>query len=200
MLVQRDPHRHRLAQQWPQPVEIVAQIERPSELDRTEGNNNHHEADEDQHVPRARVVERGHVAGIHHRDRERDEERQTDQDVGGHPAHRGQPPDLAGELLALFSEVLRANGGPQISDDELGLHFDLAVGSITLALLMDTPALLLARMPDIDRATGPHDPLLQQDKVVQGFLHTFTAALNLWERRDFAASLDSVLESAGQGR
>lgn len=104
------------------------------------------------------------------------------------------------DFLALYTEVLSANGGPQITPDELGLHFDLAVGSITLALLMDTPALLLARMPDIARATGPRDPLLQQDKVVQGFLHTFTAAMKLWERRDFAASVDTVLANAGQGR
>lgn len=98
-----------------------------------------------------------------------------------------------GELLALFAEVLGANGGPQVSPDELGGHFDLAVGSITLALLMDTPALLLARMPDIARAASTLDPQLSHDKVVQGFLHTFTAALNLWERRDFAGSLKQAL-------
>jgi hypothetical protein len=97
------------------------------------------------------------------------------------------------QLLALFAEVLAANGGPQISLDELGLRFDLVLGSITLALLMDTPALLLARMPNITRASGSLDPVLKQDKVVQGFLHTFTAALYLLERRDFAASLDRML-------
>ena len=97
------------------------------------------------------------------------------------------------ELLTLFSEVLAANSGPPISGEELGLHFDLAVGSITLSLLMDTPALLFARMPDIARASSPRDPLLRRDKVVQGFLHTFTAALNLWERRDFPVSLERAL-------
>jgi hypothetical protein len=100
--------------------------------------------------------------------------------------------DHLGELLALFAEVLSANGGPTVSGDELGLHFDLTVGSITLALLMDTPALLLARMPNIARAASPHDPLLRCDKVVQGFLHTFTAALNLWERRDIALRLERI--------
>ena len=96
------------------------------------------------------------------------------------------------ELLALFGEVLSAEGGPDVTSKELGLHFDLAVGSITLALLMDTPALLLTRMPDIVHAKSPRDPILQQDKVVQGFLHTFTAALNLWERRDFTGSLERI--------
>ena len=32
---------------------------------------------------------------------------------------------------------------------------------------MDTPALLLARMPQIARAASPLDPLLQQDKGQQ---------------------------------
>ena len=58
---------------------------------------------------------------------------------------------------------------------------------------MDTPALLFARMPDIARASSPRDPQLRRDKVVQGFLHTFTAALNLWERRDFPVSLERAL-------
>ena len=97
------------------------------------------------------------------------------------------------EFLELYAAVLRTEGGPEIAPHELGLHFDLTVGSITLALLMDTPALLLARMPQIARAASPLDPLLQQDKVVQGFLHTFTAAMNLWERRGFAASLAQAL-------
>ena len=100
------------------------------------------------------------------------------------------------ELLGLFCEVLVAEGGPRISPAELGLHFDLAVGSITLALLLDTPVLLKSRMPNLGDANGPHDPLLQRDKVVQGFLHTFTAAMNLWQQRDFAAALDRALASA----
>jgi hypothetical protein len=99
------------------------------------------------------------------------------------------------ELLVLFADVLCAQGGARVTTDELGLHFDLSVASISLALILDTPALLIARMPDIARAAGPRDPLLQQDKVVQGFLHTFTAALNLWAQRDFAASLDRMLAS-----
>ena len=63
-----------------------------------------------------------------------------------------------------------------------------------LALMMDTPALLRSRMPDIADLKGPGDPRITRDKVVQGFLHTFTACLNLWERRDFGASLMGMLK------
>jgi hypothetical protein len=40
---------------------------------------------------------------------------------------------------------------------------------------------------------------LQRDKVVQGFLHTFSAAMNLWQRRDFAESLDWMLQNTRIG-
>lgn len=93
------------------------------------------------------------------------------------------------ELLCLFAQVLRAEGGPEVGGAELGLHFDLAVAMIGLALLMDAPALLCSRMPEVTAAAGPNDPLLERDKVVLGFLHTFAAFLSAWERRDFGASL-----------
>ena len=33
-----------------------------------------------------------------------------------------------------------------------------------------------------------------QDDVARGFLHVFRAFLHLWQRRDFGASLDRLLE------
>jgi hypothetical protein len=97
------------------------------------------------------------------------------------------------ELLALFVAELAANGGARLDQAELALHLDLAVATMCLALMMDTPALIRSRMPDIADLTGPGDPRIARDKVVQGFLHTFTACLNLWERRHFGASLARML-------
>ncbi len=98
------------------------------------------------------------------------------------------------ELLALFTAELAANGGAQIGAEELRLHLDLTIAEMCLALMMDTPALVLSRMPDIAALTGLDDPLIARDKVVQGFMHTFVAGLNLWEQHDFGASLERVLE------
>jgi hypothetical protein len=63
-----------------------------------------------------------------------------------------------------------------------------------LALLIDLPALALSRLPDIVDAAGPLDPILFKDEVVRGFLHVFTAFLNVWRHHDIGASIDQVLE------
>ena len=104
-----------------------------------------------------------------------------------------------GELLTLFTETLAANGGPRVETAELKLHLDLSVAMLGLAMLIDAPALLLSRMPDLDEAKGVLDPILFRDEVVRGFLHVFTAFLNVWRHNDFGASLDRMLERAGEG-
>jgi hypothetical protein len=93
-------------------------------------------------------------------------------------------------LLALFARELA------LPAPELGLHFDLSVAMLGLALMMDLPALIAARLPQAAAAAGPHDPLLRRDPVVHGFLHVSTNFLDLWARRDFGASLDTMLEAA----
>jgi hypothetical protein len=98
------------------------------------------------------------------------------------------------ELLALFASELAAHGGPVLPLDLLALHFDLSVALLGLALMIDLPALIDARLPEARRATGPHDPLLRQDSVVHGFLHVSTNFLDFWARRDFGASLARMLE------
>jgi hypothetical protein len=98
------------------------------------------------------------------------------------------------ELLALFTATLHRHGGPELDVAELRLHLDLSVGLIGLALTMDTPSLILSRMPEAARASSPVDPLLHQDSVVRGFLQGFTAFLNLWETHDFGQSLDRMLQ------
>lgn len=96
-------------------------------------------------------------------------------------------------LLAHFAAKLEAHGGPHVETGELALHFDLSLAILGLALMIDTPALVTARLPAIRDATGPLDPLLAGDKVVHGFLHVSTNFLNLWERRDLGASLERML-------
>jgi hypothetical protein len=63
--------------------------------------------------------------------------------------------------------------------------------------MSDAPALILSRMPDIGRASGPLDPILHRDSVVRGFLQGFRSFLNLWESHDFGTSLDRMLARIG---
>jgi hypothetical protein len=101
------------------------------------------------------------------------------------------------DLLALFAHEYAAHGGRNLPLDDLALHFDLSVALLGLALMIDFPALIAARLPEAARASGPHDPLFQQDPVVRGFLHVSTNFLDLWARRDFGASLQRMLEAGG---
>jgi hypothetical protein len=98
------------------------------------------------------------------------------------------------ELLALFIRTLHEEGGPRLDPAELRLHLDLTVAMLGLALMSDAPALILSRMPEAADASGPLDPMLNKDSVVRGFLQGFRSFLNLWERHDFGASLDRMLE------
>ncbi|MFA7601837.1 MAG: hypothetical protein WCY29_02415 [Novosphingobium sp.] len=99
-------------------------------------------------------------------------------------------------LLALFARELAMHGGPALPPDLLALHFDLSVALLGLALMIDLPALIAARLPEAVNAAGPRDPLLTRDPVVRGFLHVSTNFLDLWARRDFGASLERMLEPA----
>jgi len=98
------------------------------------------------------------------------------------------------ELLALFTDELHARGGPRLDVTELMLHLHFYVATMGLAALIDAPRLVLARLPEAAGAYGPLDPVFRKDEVARGFLHVFTAFLNLWQTHDFGASLDRLLE------
>lgn len=95
-------------------------------------------------------------------------------------------------LLEHYVAELAAHGGARITSAELAQHFDMALAITGLALMMDLPALIAARMPEIAQASGPLDPMIGE-KVVQGFLLVSTNFLNLWQRRDFASSLARIV-------
>lgn len=104
------------------------------------------------------------------------------------------------ELLSLYADELAAHGGAVLDPAELGLHFDLSLVLVGLAMMMDLPALVQARLPDATQASGPRDPVIRGDTVVRGFLHVATNFLNLWARRDFAASLERALARQREDR
>lgn len=100
-------------------------------------------------------------------------------------------------LLRHYVDELNRHGGPRVEPEELALHFNLSVALLGMALMLDTPALVTSRVPDIANASGPHDPLLRADPVSHGFLQVSINFLNLWERRGFGASLQQMLDQPG---
>lgn len=96
-------------------------------------------------------------------------------------------------LLGYFVRELAAQGGAEIAPRDLRRHLLLSVVQLTLALMFDTPALIASRLPGFAKLSGLDDPGLAQDRVAQGFLHTFGAALNFWAQSDAEADLSAIL-------
>lgn len=103
------------------------------------------------------------------------------------------------ELLFLFTGELRAHGGPLLDIGKLKLHLDLYVATMGLAGLIETPTLVLSRLPGAAEVSGPFDPVFRGNEAARSFLHIFTNFLNLWQAHDFGASLDHVLEHLHAG-
>lgn len=100
-----------------------------------------------------------------------------------------------GALLALYADELASLGGPELDAETLGAHFDLSLALLGTALLLDVPALLLARMPQVVNASCPRDPALAGDGVVEGFLKVFGNFLALWQHRSIGRSLERALDA-----
>lgn len=98
------------------------------------------------------------------------------------------------EFLALFLRELHAQGGPHIETSELRLHLVLYIATIGLAGLLITPERILFRLPEAVQASGPHDPIFEKSEQARNLLHIFTNFLHLWQRLDFGANLDLMLE------
>ena len=103
--------------------------------------------------------------------------------------------DHLGELLTLFVEEFHANGGPLLPAETLRLHLQLYAATIGTASLLDAPAIIRTRLPQIDEMSGPLDPRLLANEGARCFLHVFTAFLNIWDLHGFGQDLDRVLES-----
>jgi hypothetical protein len=97
------------------------------------------------------------------------------------------------ELLRLFASEIRDYGGPELSVDELHNQVILYVGIMTVAWLLDIPALIRARFGDAAHMLTRKDPRIKDDESVRAPLQMLTNALNLWEREQFGARLDAAI-------
>ncbi len=98
------------------------------------------------------------------------------------------------ELLALFVDEFQRHGGPRLDVDELLQHLQLYVATMGLAWLLEAPARILHRLPEVAAASGPHDPLFLRSDTARNQLHIATVFLNFWLQRDFGAALERMLQ------
>ena len=99
-------------------------------------------------------------------------------------------------LLGLFVAELHEHGGPRLDVEELELHLHFYVAMMGVSYLIQSPSRILARLPEAATASGTLDPVFRKNETARNQLHIMTAMLNLWQTRDFGASLDRLLKRA----
>jgi hypothetical protein len=98
------------------------------------------------------------------------------------------------ELLHQFANELHVHGGPRLDVVELRLHLALYTAMIGLAQLIESPGIVLSRMPEVAKTSGPRDPLFDTNEGARTFLSVFTVLMNFWRTDDFGACVDRVLD------
>jgi hypothetical protein len=94
------------------------------------------------------------------------------------------------ELLSLFVAEVSRCGGADLSVSELRRQVMLYVGVMTIAWLLDIPALIRKRFGDAAAMMTRKDPGIKNDESVRAPLQMLTNALNLWETQRFGEILD----------
>jgi hypothetical protein len=101
------------------------------------------------------------------------------------------------ELLTLFADEYAAGGGPRIAVEDLAFHLSLHMAMMGVSRMLIVPDFILSRVPGAERASGPFDPLFEDFDTERTTLHVYRALLLTWQRRDFGAHLDQLLERIG---
>jgi hypothetical protein len=93
------------------------------------------------------------------------------------------------DLLVMFCDQVRDSGGPAIDPVVLRRQLVLYASLMGVIWLLDVPALLRKRIPDIGPQTTRLDARIRDDEGVRAPLQMLTNVLNLWETRGLDDSL-----------
>lgn len=93
-------------------------------------------------------------------------------------------------LLASFCDEVRGSGGPKL--DPAGLRRQLVMYATLMGItwLLDVPALLRKRIPDIGPQMTRTDERIRNDEGVRAPLQMLTNVLNVWQTRGLDESLE----------
>ena len=114
----------------------------------------------------------------------------------------GAEPELWDEhldsLLSLFTQEFARSGAPMLDPNELKLHLQLFTAMMGLAYLMDAPPIIRKEIPDLGAATSRFDPRFQQNENARVQIHFLTQLLHQWQKNDFGALPERVLQRLGK--
>ena len=100
------------------------------------------------------------------------------------------------ELTTRFAAQYAASGGPELDTDELARQVLAYAGTMGVTWLLDTPALISARLGDTARQLTRFDAPVRDDESLRAPLQMLTNVLNLWQTRDIGALLASLGQTA----
>jgi hypothetical protein len=103
------------------------------------------------------------------------------------------------EFLSLFCDEVHASGGPLLDPAVLQRLVLLYVALMGVTWLLDVPALIRAKVPDLGADTQRTHPAIKDDEGVRAPLQMLTNVLNLWESRGLSKAM-SELTHSGAGR
>lgn len=95
-------------------------------------------------------------------------------------------------LLVMFCDEVSGSGGPTLDAAMLRRQLVLYATLMGVTWLLDVPALLRKRIPDISSQTTRTDPRIKHDEGVRAPLQMLTNVLNLWETHGLDDGLSSL--------
>ena len=103
-------------------------------------------------------------------------------------------------LLALFCAEYAAGGGPAISVDELTFHLRLHLAVMGVSRVLAFPETIRFRLPEIVRASGPLDPMLEPVAMdpARNSMHIYAVFLKFWRKYDLGGAVRELLERMGE--
>lgn len=85
------------------------------------------------------------------------------------------------ELVEIFADEFRSNGGPQLDPERIRRHTLRYAATMGVAWLLDVPALIRNRF-GADVPADRKDPRIRDDESVRAPLQMLANVLNLWQR------------------
>jgi hypothetical protein len=93
------------------------------------------------------------------------------------------------DLMKLFVEEYRRNGGPALDLEEFNFLVKLSIAVLGIAWILDAPSLIEAQIPDVHTVKDRRDPKLRNDFLARAQLQLLVVMLNEWLVEDIGGAL-----------
>ena len=97
------------------------------------------------------------------------------------------------EVLGLFVDEYRANGGPAITVAEVRRHLVLHMAVMGVARVLAFPEIIRFRLPECIAAEGPFDPMFHAVDPARNCRQVYVNFLQFWHREDFGAAVRELV-------